>query len=197
MPSDSATTVGALLTIGHSSHPLERFVSLLRDHKIDAVADIRSQPYSRFAPQFNREPLAVALGRHGIKYVFLGRELGGRPDGDEYYDDEGHVLYGRVAASPLFVAGVARLENGLSRYRPALMCSEEDPTDCHRRLLVTRVLNDRGVKVVHVRGDGRVQRERDLTDGSQGDIFNGFEETAWRSIRSVSHRRAPLSSSTS
>jgi uncharacterized protein (DUF488 family) len=186
-----------VFTVGHSNHSLELFVSLLSAHEIDAVVDVRSQPYSRFAAQFNREALAAALDDHGIKYVFLGRELGGRPDGDEYYDDEGHVLYGRVAASPLFQAAVLRLENGLSRYRLALMCSEEDPTNCHRRLLVTRVLNDRGVEVVHVRGDGRVQRERDLSGGPQGDIFNGFEETAWRSTRSVSPRRAPLSSSTS
>jgi uncharacterized protein (DUF488 family) len=78
-----------------------------------------------------------------------------------------------------------------------LMCSEEDPTHCHRRLLVTRVLNERGVDVVHIRGDGRLQPERDLGGGEQGDIFNGFEEKAWRSTRSVSHKSRPVSSSTS
>jgi uncharacterized protein (DUF488 family) len=193
----SGTTLTTVLTLGHSNHPLGRFVALVTKHDIEVLVDVRSHPYSRFAPQFNRESLAESLAAEGIKYVFLGRELGGRPDGDDYYDDDGHVLYGRVASTPLFNAGIARLENGLSRYRLALMCSEEDPTDCHRRLLVTRVLNDRGIEVLHVRGDGRIQRERDLGCAAQGDIFNGFEETAWRSTRSVSPRRAPLSSSAS
>ena len=184
-----------LLSVGHSNHALERFLDLLRLHRLEVVVDVRSHPYSRFAPQYNRETLSEALQRVGIKYVFLGRELGGRPEGEEYYDAEGHVLYGRVAQSPVFGEGIARLENGLSRYRVAIMCSEEDPTDCHRRLLVTRVLGDRGVEVRHVRGDGRVQLERELAGAAQGDIFNGFEETAWRSTRSVSPARAPISSS--
>lgn len=186
-----------LLTVGHSNHVLEHFLELLRSHALDVVVDVRSSPYSRFAPQFNREKLKESLEGEGIKYLFLGRELGGRPDGEQYYDDEGHVLYGRVAESAFFNEGVARLENGLSRYRVAIMCSEEDPTDCHRRLLVTRVLNDRGVEVRHVRGDGRVQLESELAGAPQGDIFNGFEETAWRSTRSVSPARAPISSSAS
>jgi uncharacterized protein (DUF488 family) len=189
--------LATVMTVGHSNHPLERFLALLRSQGVEVVVDVRSHPYSRFATQFNREALLASLTDEGIKYVFLGRELGGRPEGDGLYDDDGHVLYGRVAQSELFQAGIARLENGLSRYRLALMCSEEDPTDCHRRLLVTRVLNDRGVEVVHVRGDGRVQHECDLHDGAQGDIFNGFEETAWRSTRSVSPGRAPASSSAS
>lgn len=197
MPSAPGATLATVLTVGHSNHPLARFVALLRAHDVEAVVDVRSHPYSRFAPQFNRESLMASLSAEGVKYVFLGRELGGRPGGDEYYDDDGHVLYGRVAETPLFNDGIARLEDGLSRYRLVLMCSEEDPTDCHRRLLVTRVLNDRGIEVLHVRGDGRVQRERDLAGGAQGDIFNGFQETAWRSTRSVSPRRAPLSSSAS
>jgi uncharacterized protein (DUF488 family) len=188
---------GGLLTIGHSNHPLERFLALLRGEGVEVVADVRTAPYSRFAVQHNREALKAALERARIKYAFLGRELGGRPEGDEYYDEEGHVLYGRVAASSLFAAGIERLERGLKDYRVAIMCSEEDPTHCHRRLLVTRVLLDRGVDVVHVRGDGRRQRDGELAALSQGDIFNGFEEKAWRSTRSVSLRKAPISSSAS
>jgi uncharacterized protein (DUF488 family) len=186
-----------LLTVGHSSHPLDRFLALLHGHGVEVLIDVRSSPYSRFAPQYNREAMKAALARQGIRYGFLGRELGGRPEGERFYDDEGHVLYGRVAASPLFAAGLARLERGLDRYCVAIMCSEEDPTHCHRRLLVTRVLLDREVDVVHVRGDGRVQRDGELGAFGQGDIFNGFEENAWRSTRSVSPRRAPISSSVS
>lgn len=186
-----------LLSVGHSNKTIEDFIELLRKQGIEVVADVRSHPYSRFAPHFNRESLKETLARAGLRYVFLGHELGGRPDGDEFYDDEGHVLYGRVAQTRLFLAGIERLEHGLGRFRLAMMCSEEDPTDCHRRLLVARVLNDRGIRVAHLRGDGTVQPERALGGLAQGDIFNGFEEKAWRSTRSASHRSRPVSSSIS
>jgi uncharacterized protein (DUF488 family) len=91
-----------------------------------------------------------------------GRELGGRPEGDEFYDAEDRVLYERVAASPRFLEGIDRLEQAAKRSRIAILCSEEDPTDCHRRLLIGRVLAARGIDLHHVRGDGRVEREADL-----------------------------------
>jgi len=186
-----------VLTVGHSNHSIERFLALLESQRVEVIADVRSHPYSRFVAHFNREALSKALADRGLNYAFFGSELGGRPDGDEFYDDEGHVLYGRVACTDFFTSGVDRLDNGLRRFRVAIMCSEEDPTDCHRRLLVTRVLVTRGVEVVHLRGDGRLQREAGLGDPQQGDLFNGFEETAWRSTRSVSRRRAPIASSAS
>lgn len=184
-----------VLSVGHSNKTIDDFVDLLRGQAVDVVIDVRSHPYSRFAPHFNREPLKETLARAGMRYGFLGRELGGRPEGDEYYDDEGHVLYGRVAQTPLFLSGIDRLERGLERYRLAIMCSEEDPTDCHRRLLVARVLEEREVAVVHLRGDGTLQPDSALGGLAQGDIFNGFEEKAWRSTRSASHRSPPVSSS--
>ncbi len=190
-------SAGRLLTVGHSNHSFEHFVALLNEHRVQVLLDVRSSPYSRFAPQFNREALKATLASTSIKYGFLGGELGGRPEGDGYYDEEGHVLYGRVARSPFFIAGIERLVRGLGDFRIAIMCSEEDPTHCHRRLLVTRVLIDRGVDVVHIRGDGRLQPDGELAAVAQGDIFNGFEEKAWRSTRSVSQRRAPISSSAS
>lgn len=186
-----------LLTVGHSTHPIERFADLVTRHDVEVLVDVRSQPYSRFAPQFNREALKEAMTALSVRYVFLGRELGGRPDGGEYYDDDGHVLYGRVAASSLFNEGLDRLAAGMKSHRLAIMCSEEDPTACHRRLLVARVLRDRGAQILHLRGDGRTQDDSDLGGGTQGDLFSGFEESAWRSTRSVSPRKAPLNSSAS
>lgn len=190
-----------IYTVGHSNHSLEHFLGLLDSAGIEAVVDVRSFPFSRHASQFNREGLSAALALIGVKYVFMGAELGGRPDGEEFYDDDDHVLYGRVAESDLFREGIARLEDGLDRYRVALMCSEEDPTGCHRHLLVTRVLAERGVEVVHLRGDARLQSEEELREraGSaheQIGLFDG-DGDAWRSIRSVSRRRAPASSSAS
>lgn len=189
--------VRRIWSIGHSNHTFERFLELLRTNKIEVVVDVRSHPASRFSPQFNRETLRQRPANAGVKYGFLGRELGGRPDGDEFYDDDGHMLYGRFARTALFHNGIDRLEHGIDGFRVAMLCSEEDPTHCHRRLLITRVLSERGIEVLHIRGNGTVQTESVLGGGEQGDIFGGFEERAWRSTRSASHRSRPMSSSAS
>jgi uncharacterized protein (DUF488 family) len=184
----------SILSIGHSNHTFEYFASLLRQHGVECVVDVRSSPWSRYAPQFNREALEPALADHGIDYAFLGAELGGRPTADELYDDEGHVLYGAVADTPLFKTGIETLEALARDRRVAIMCSEEDPSDCHRRLLVTRVLLARGGSVEHVRGDGRVQSEGELDPAAtQESLF--AEEKPWRSTQSVSHRRPRATSS--
>ena len=98
----------------------------------------------------------------------MGRELGGRPAGAEFYDQEGHVLYSRVAESSLFLEGLERLQEGLREFRLALLCSEENPAACHRRLLVGRVLAERGVAIDHIRGDGRLQSEAELIRAIEG-----------------------------
>lgn len=185
-----------LFTIGHSTHSLEAFVELLKHHAIDVLVDSRSSPYSRHVPHFNKEMLQATLKAAGIKYVYLGKELGGRPEGEEYYDAEGFALYYRVAESAFFQAGIARLEKGLRQYRVAIMCSEEDPHGCHRRLLVGRVMARRGVKIRHIRGDGTVQPDAVLQEGmyEQGTLFEMPEDNTWKSLRSVLPRRQPLSS---
>lgn len=157
------------------------------------VADVRSQPYSRRVRQYDREDLERSLRDAGFTYLFLGGELGGRPEGEEFYDAEGHVLYGALAASAPFLRGIERLERGSHRFRAAVMCSEEDPTSCHRRLLIGRVLADRGIRLDHIRGDGRLQAEADLEkeSGDQVPLFGAREEKPWRSARSVPRRGAP------
>lgn len=152
-------SASVVYTVGHSNHPVDAFVGLLRSHGIEALVDVRTHPYSRFATQFNREPLKGALIEAGIRYLYLGGELGGRPTGSEYHDAEGRVLYDRLAVSPAFLDGIRRVEVGMTQFRLALMCSEEDPNVCHRRLLIARVLVERGVEVAHIRGDGRVESE--------------------------------------
>lgn len=145
-----------LFTIGHSNHPTARFVELLKAHGVDAVADVRSQPYSRFAPQFRRAPLAAALKESGLAYAFLGRELGARSDDPACLID-GAVDYGRLALTPLFQAGLDRVETGLRTHRIALMCMERDPLTCHRCILVGRHLARRGVALRHIHFDGTVE----------------------------------------
>jgi uncharacterized protein (DUF488 family) len=191
-------------TIGHSNHPLETFLDLLVQHPIDVLVDVRSSPYSRYASQFNRETIRPALQGRGIRYLFLGDLLGGRAEDRQFYDEQGHVLYGRLAASPGFRRGIERLAQTMAQARTAILCGEEDPTECHRRLLVGRVLQERGVCVVHLRGDGRAQTEAELaaeekfrkTKG-QLNLFDAEEPGEWKSTQSVLPRKAPPSSSRS
>lgn len=145
-----------ILTIGHSTHSAEAFLALLRQHDVEAVADVRSSPFSRFNPQFNRLPLEQFLKANSIRYVFLGKELGARSDNRSCYD-HGRVQYSRLAQTALFQGGLDRVLQGAARYRVALMCAEKEPLECHRTLLVTKALAARGQKVLHIHADGRLE----------------------------------------
>jgi uncharacterized protein (DUF488 family) len=145
-----------VFTIGHSTHPLDRFLSLLQPHGITAVADVRSTPFSRFNPQFNRQTLKASLEGNGIAYVFLGTELGARSDDEACYEN-GKVQYDRLASTTLFQQGLDRVQEGATRYRIALMCAEKEPLDCHRTILVARHVVARGFDVQHILADGRVE----------------------------------------
>jgi uncharacterized protein (DUF488 family) len=151
-----SATKNPVLTIGHSTHALEAFVALLRRHDVSAVADVRSAPHSRFNPQFNREMLDETLKACGMKYVFLGRELGARSDDPSCYEN-GRVQYARLARLETFHAGIERVMRGANDYRVALMCAEKEPLECHRTLLVARALDDLGIAVEHILPDGRVE----------------------------------------
>ena len=147
-------------TVGHSNHAVEEFLKLLQAHDITAIADVRSSPYSRFNPQFNRESLVRTLRNAGIAYVFLGAELGARSEDASLYDN-GKVQYDRLARTDLFTQGLERVVEGSRSYRVALMCAEKDPLDCHRTLLVARHLIDRRVQVKHILTDGSVESHED------------------------------------
>ena len=155
--------LGTVLTIGHSTHAFEVFTGLLRRHRVSAVADVRSAPYSRFNPQFNREPLIEALETVGIRYVFLGNELGGRSEDPACYED-GRIRYERVAATESFRRGLDRVVDGAARFRIALMCAEKEPLDCHRTLLVARALDAQGADVAHIHADGRLEPHGEAMD---------------------------------
>ena len=191
-------------TIGHSNHPIDVFLDLLAQHQIAVLVDVRSSPYSGYASHFNKEAIDHALRQRDIRYLFLGDLLGGRAEGEQFYDAAGYVLYAEVARSDKFQQGIRRLLDGVAKHRVALMCGEEDPAECHRRLLVGRVLRERGVCVVHIRGDGRAQSEDDLaaeehfrrTKG-QLSLFDLEEPDEWKSTQSVLPKNPPPSSSAS
>jgi uncharacterized protein (DUF488 family) len=155
--SDHGHTV---LTIGHSTHSIDAFIALLRQHGVTALADVRSAPFSRFNPQFNKEALVSSLKAHGIKYVFLGRELGARSDDRSCYEN-GRVQYARLARTELFHSGLDRVMRGAHEHRIALMCAEKEPLECHRTLLVARALVGHGVAVDHILADGRLETHGD------------------------------------
>jgi uncharacterized protein (DUF488 family) len=148
-----------MLTIGHSRHPIERFLELLREGEVEVLVDVRSQPVSRFSPHFSRKPLERAVTEAGMRYLFLGELLGGRPSAPECYDAEGKLDYDLVEAQPFFQRGIERLLEGEAKFRVCLLCAEENPASCHRRLLVSRALWRRAVSVSHLRGSGAVERE--------------------------------------
>lgn len=179
-------------TVGHSNHAFDEFAALLASESISVVVDVRSCPYSRYATHFNREEMAVGLRNAGIKYLFLGEELGGRPTRDEHYDDEGRAIYGLMAEEPGFQRAIARVLEGAADHRIALVCAEGRPEECHRRLFVGKVLTDRGAILRHILPDGEVVEESEVAIGGtcdQPSLFEDEEEAAWTSTQSVSHRR--------
>jgi len=149
-------------TVGHSDHTAEDFVDLLRRHGITLVVDVRSQPYSRWAHQFNRETLARDLQDAGIAYRFMGDALGGRPVNPTLYDpDQERPDYQRLEQTPAYQAGIDQLLDLARAERVAVMCSEGDHRRCHRHLLITQTLLGRGVRVLHIQPDGTtVEGER-------------------------------------
>lgn len=172
----------AILTVGHSTQDAEAFTALLRQHSVTAVADVRSSPYSRFNPQFNREALQRHLREKDIAYVFLGEELGARSNDPGCYSG-GQVQFDRLARTALFQSGLDRAVDGAARYRLALMCAEKDPLDCHRAILVARELQRRGRQVEHILEDGALESHPDAIDRllerlhlNQPDLFRSKED---------------------
>ena len=146
-----------VFTIGHSTHPQERFIALLLQHGITALCDVRSKPYSRMNPQFNREELNEVLLAQGIEYRFLGKELGARSDDPNCYEN-GKVQYDRLAETELFKYGLKRVLRGMrDDFRIALMCAEKEPLECHRTILVARHLVALGVTIEHILVDGNLE----------------------------------------
>jgi uncharacterized protein (DUF488 family) len=145
--------VSHFFTIGHSNHTLARFVELLQAHIIETLVDVRSSPYSRLHPQFNREALAVGLKKSGMAYKFMGDRLGGRSDDPSCYKN-GRVDYEAVAKTDYFTEGLRTLVELGTATRLTLMCAEREPIECHRTLLVSRCLAESGYEIWHIHADG-------------------------------------------
>lgn len=149
-------------TIGHSNISFDKFSTLLQTHDITAIADVRSTPYSKFTPQFNREALQKSLHAIGITYVFFGKELGARSEDATCYTDNGQVIYSRLRETALFQQGIERVINGAQKFRLALLCAEKEPFTCHRSILIGQALAANDVDVRHILHDGRVETHEQM-----------------------------------
>lgn len=152
-----------LYTIGHSNVTLDAFVALLNLHGIEIVIDVRSHPFARYAKHFDTDNLKASLPKYGLKYMYMGHQLGGMPKQAEFYDEEGNVNYRMLSSTENFQAGTARLLKGIGLgYKIALMCAEENPIGCHRRLLIAKELEKSNLQIFHIRRDGITQTELEL-----------------------------------
>lgn len=171
-----------IYTIGHSTHSTEEFIGLLKKYNITAVSDVRSSPYSKFNPQFNKDKLKSDLKSAGLKYAFLGKELGARSDDPKCYKN-GKVQYDLLSKTELFQSGINRVVKGSQKFTIALMCAEKDPLDCHRTILVARELGLLGCSIVHILSDGGMEthsqslkRLRSKLKLGNGDLFMDDQE---------------------
>lgn len=152
-----------IFTIGHSNHSIDQFLNLLTRHGVTAIADVRSMPFSRYTPHFNQANLKISLRSTAIAYVFLGDQLGARPQNPACYVD-GKARYDLIAAQPTFQSGLERIVQGATRYRIALLCAEQDPLTCHRAILVCRYLQRETVQIQHIGKQGNLETHTQLEE---------------------------------
>lgn len=196
---DEPDCAATIYTAGFSNLPLPRFLDNLQGYGVQVLVDVRSKPYAAYTPHFNKDQIEPAAHAAGLRYLYLGRELGGMPDNPGFYDDEGYVLYDRIAGTEPFQVAIGRVLTGLRKgYTMALTCGEDNPRQCHRRLLLGRVLREQGVAVAHILADGTLISEAELLDEErrapkQLSLFGGEaeERLAWRSYRPILPKNAP------
>lgn len=166
-----------LYSIGHGNRKPEDFLSLLRDFKIEYLIDVRSQPYSKFNPQFNQNDLKYFLERNGITYVFMGDTIGGRPKDISCYDNEGKVDYEVVKSKEFFLSGIDRLKTAYTKdINVVIMCSESKPCECHRSKLIGKILATDNILIRHIDEKGKLKDQttvmNELNKGlSEYDLF--------------------------
>lgn len=166
-----------VFSIGHGSRDEKIFFGLLTEYQISYLIDVRTSPFSKFHPQFNKDYLEAKSREHNIRYIFMGDDLGGMPKDRSCYDSEGHILYSEVMKKSFFHRSISRLITANDKHiRVACMCSEVNPADCHRTKLIGEYLYDRNINVTHIdkKGDLKTQNEvmNELTKGrNTQDIF--------------------------
>jgi uncharacterized protein (DUF488 family) len=148
-----------IFTIGHSNHPFSRFMELIQKQDIQMVVDVRTRPYSKYTPYYSKKPLEEGLKEYQVKYVYLGNNIGGKPDDPKFYHD-GELLYRLLEADEKYQEGLKILLELARDNRIVIMCSEEDPYHCHRHHLISQSLLKNNFQITHIRGDGNLEKVR-------------------------------------
>ncbi len=153
----------SLFTIGHTNHTHEEFIRLLKQYNINYLLDVRSTPYSKFTDQFNREVICKVLMDNGISYNYMGKYFGARQEDRSLYTPEGYLDFEKMRASERFKIGLQNVKKGLnSGNNIALMCTEKDPFDCHRTIMVSRGFELEGIAVSHIHSDGHLESQEEI-----------------------------------
>lgn len=178
-----------IFTVGHGGRTLEDLLRQLNDHGIEFLIDIRSTPYSRYQSEFSQNSLMALLDKTSLKYLFMGHQLGGRPDDPSCYTENGHVDYAQCRTRTSFRAGISRLQHACELgHVVCLLCSESDPTECHRSALVGAALEDEvNIDVIHLLPNGSSKTQRGvMQDRTQGQL-SFFGDTSRKAV--PRHRR--------
>ena len=165
-----------IYTIGYGVRSVDELAAVLHGYAIEFVIDVRTAPYSRYKPEFSKDALEAALKTHGLRYLYMGESLGGRPDDPACYV-EGRVDYARVQDRPYYQAGIARVQNAFAQQRRVvLMCSEGKPEECHRTKLIGATLTNLGIPVAHIDEDGEVLTQAQVVERLEGAQLTLFDE---------------------
>lgn len=152
-----------LYTIGHSQHDIEYFIDMLQKYNINYVLDVRSTPYSQFAENYNRENIRAILKKVGIEYSFMGNYFGARPEDRTLYSKDGYLDFDKTRNSEKFLNGVSSVIKGIhAGNNITLMCTEKDPIECHRAIMVARTFYERSIEVQHILADSSLQSHEEL-----------------------------------
>ncbi len=171
-----------IYTIGYSTFELDDFIRIIKSYGITAVADVRSSPYSKFKPEFNKKEFQKELKKNDLAYVFLGQELGARVDMPDCYINN-KVNFKLVAQHDIFLNGITRIKTGMEKYNIVLMCAEKDPITCHRTILICRTLRALKIEIFHILGNRQIEKHSDteqrllaLFDLQEPSIFETTEQ---------------------
>ena len=179
-----------LLTIGHSNHSLEMFLDMLKEQKVSMIADVRSTPRSSYCPYFDKKQLQETFKEQKMRYVYL-KWLGGRPGSKQFYDVDGHADYKKVSQQQYFQDSLEIIERMMNKNRVVIMCSEEDPNLCHRRLLVVEALCQQDIEyadeIFHIRKGGILESEKELR--AREETQPSLWEKQWRSPKPIKQQK--------
>ncbi|MCG9127604.1 DUF488 domain-containing protein [Candidatus Poribacteria bacterium] len=171
----SKNNIIPIYTVGYGSRSITEFIEVLKQYHIAFLIDVRSIPYSRYKPEFSKKPLENEVEKHGIRYVFMGELLGGKPDDESCYV-EGLVDYEKVKKMDFFQQGIERIQTAFSQQqRVALMCSEGKPEQCHRFKLVATTLSTLDLPVVHIDENNEQKTQEEIIERITGGQLSMFD----------------------